>query len=325
MQFFKKILNKFNGLYFKQEYLCLTRELLQQSLYIYIIDKKRVIKDIANHHLFIGYSPLVLAFPFYKEIDLSSKENIDILFSDHQLFPNDIIIAKDALAMLSLKKIHEQALGKSFFYYYEGINGTHQFISPVYQLVIEMQNRLYNKRPGNVYLAGNLLKQVQIAYSIPRIISLVTVEDHNLFNLFPTDLHGQISDDHYIISLRQGGKAAQQVEMTKKILVTEIDPSFYKTVYSLGKNHMQEFKTKDQFPFGDSFSDILKLPLPRSAVCFCELELQQSFDHGIHRFFLFKIINKRKTAGKTATLAHIHTVYATWRHNKGLSGNYLLR
>lgn len=324
MQFLKKVLNKLNGLYFKQEYLCLTKELLQQPLYVFIIVDNRVIKDITNHHLFIGYSPLVIAFPFYKEIDLSSKENIDILFRDHQLFPNDIIIAKDALAMISLKKIHEQALGSSFFYY-EGINGTHQFISPVYQLVIEMQNRLYNKRPGNVYLAGNLLKQVQIAYSIPRIISLVTVEHHNLFNLFPTDLHGQISDDHYIISLRQGGKAVQQVEMTKKILVTEIDPSFYKTVYSLGKNHMQEFKTKDQFPFDNSFSDIMKLPLPRSAVCFRELELQQSFDHGLHRFFLFKIINKRKTAGKTATLAHIHTVYATWRHNKGLSGNYLLR
>ena len=88
---------------------------------------------------------------------------------------------------------------------------------------------------------------------------------------------------------------------------------------------MQEFKTKDQFPFGDSFSDSLKLPLPRSAVYFRELELQDAFDHGIHRFFLFKIMNKRQIADKPATLAHIHTVYATWRHNKGLPGNYLLR
>ena len=325
MLFFKKVLNKFNGLYFKQEYLCLAKELLEQPLCVYISAENRAIKDITNHHLFIGYSPLVLAFPFYKEIDLSRNEHVDILFSDHQLKPNDIVTTKDALARISLRKIHEQGLGTDRYYCYEGISGRHRFISAAYQLIIALQNQLYNKKPGNVFLAGNLLKQVQIAYSIPRIISLVTVEQNSLFNLFPTDLHGQISDEYYIISLRQGGKAAQQVEMTKKVLVTEVDPSFYKTVYSLGKNHLQDFKTKEQFPFGDRFSDLLKLPLPRSAVYFRELEWQQSFDHGIHRFFLFKIMNKRQILDKPATLAHIHTVCATWRHNKALPGNYLLR
>ena len=168
------------------------------------------------------------------------------------------------------------------------------------------------------------MKQVQVAYSFP-VISLITVKQNDLFNLFPTDLNGQIDDEHYIISLRHEGKAANQVEMAKRILITEIDPSFYKTVYSLGKNHMQELKAKDQFPFSDSFSDFLQLPLPRSAVYYRELELEQSFDHGIHRFLLFKIINKRLIVEKPATLAHIHNVYATWRHNKGLPGNYLLR
>jgi len=325
MDFFKKVLNKFNGLYFKQEFLCLTRELLEQPLYAYIIADNRAIKDITNHHLFIGYSPLVFAFPFYTEIDLSKKENIDILFSDHQIGPNDIVHTKNALALVSFRKIHEQSFENGRFYYYEGIKGRHQFISPVHQRVIQLQNKLYNKKPGNVYLDDNLLKQVQIAYSIPRIISLVTIEQNHMFNLFPTDLHGQIDKMHYIISLRHTGKTAQQVETTQKILVTEIRVAFYKTVYSLGKNHMQELKTKEQFPFSDHLSEVFQLPLPQNAISYKELELKRYFDHGIHRFFLFQTLNEKQIEIEPATLAHIHNVYATWRCNKRLPGNYLLR
>lgn len=326
MDFFKKVLNKFNGLHFKQEYLCLTRELLEQPLYAYIIaDDNRAIKDITNHHLFIGYSPLVFAFPFYREIDLSKHENIDILFSHRQIDPNDLVHTKDVLALVSLRKIHEQGFENGPFYYYEGINGRHQFISPVQQRVIQLQNKLYNKKPGNVYLDGNLLKQVQIAYSIPRIISLVTVEQNQMFNLFPTDLHGQIDKMHYIISLRNSGKAAQQVETTQKILVTDIRSAFYKTVYSLGKNHMQELKTKEQFPFSNDLSEVFRLPLPQNVISYKELELKRYFDHGIHRFFLFQILNRKQIENQPATLAHVHNVYATWRCNKRLPGNYLLR
>jgi hypothetical protein len=275
--------------------------------------------------LFTGYFPLVFTFSSYKEINFSNSENIDIRFSHHEFQPNDIIDLKDALATISFREIHEQSSDNGLIYYYEGQNATHHFVSAFHQEIIQLQNRLYNKRPGNVYLAGNLLKQVQVAYSLPRIISLVTIKQNDQFNLFPTDLHGKIDDEYYIISLRQGGKAAQQVELTKNILITEIDSSFYKTVYSLGKNHMQDLRPKDQFPFTDSFSEIFQLPLPRSPVYYRELELEQSFDHGIHRFFLFKIINKRQIVDKPGTLAHVHNLYATWRHNKGLSGNYLMR
>jgi hypothetical protein len=88
---------------------------------------------------------------------------------------------------------------------------------------------------------------------------------------------------------------------------------------------MQELKTKAQFPFSDKSSVVLDLPLPQAAVYYRELELINYFDHGIHRLFLFKILEKRQIDNKPAVLSHIHNVYATWRHNKGLSGNYLLR
>jgi flavin reductase (DIM6/NTAB) family NADH-FMN oxidoreductase RutF len=184
---------------------------------------------------------------------------------------------------------------------------------------------LYNKKEGNVFLKNNLYKQVQIAYAVPRTISLITVTGSNLYNLFPTDLHGSIGDQFYSVSLRINGKACMQVEAAKRIVVSEMHSDAYKTAYSLGKNHMQELKARDNFPFSELVSAILKFPLPNLVLKYRELELIETFDHGIHKLFLFKIISHHAVSDEKATLTHIHNVYATWRHNKALPGNYLLR
>jgi len=209
--------------------------------------------------------------------------------------------------------------------YYEGIRGEHHFLSSFYQYIIELYNRFYNKKPGNVYLPGNLYRQVQIAYSVPRVISLLTVSDGKLFNLFPTDLHGTVNEQYYISSLRHEGKACRQVEASKRVVISQIHCDTYKTAYSLGKNHTQELRSKDNFPFGNINSSVFELPLPQSVLYYRELELLQSFEHGIHKLLLYKIVSRQMHSHEPATLAHIHNVYATWRHNKGLPGNYLLR
>lgn len=323
MPLVKKILNRLNGLYYPQEYICLAKESFSHPLHVYLVSGNRVVKDITNHHLFTGYKPLIFTLPSLNEINLPGTQSFVTIFTPDHLQPNDLIRERDATAVLSLQKIHQQDAGGNTICYFKGIKGKHHFINSFHQLILQWQNRLFNKRPGNVFLPGNLYKQVQIAYSVPRNISLITIKQGELFNLFPTDLHGQIVDSHYIISLRQGGKASQQVEQAKKILITEVNSSFYKTAYALGKNHMQAPKAMKQFPFSDSFSDKFHLPLPQSATLFRELELQQSFDYGIHRFFLFSIRHWRQVEHKPHTLAHIHNVYATWRYYKAIPGNFL--
>jgi hypothetical protein len=88
---------------------------------------------------------------------------------------------------------------------------------------------------------------------------------------------------------------------------------------------MQELKSRDNFPFSGSFSANFQLPLPQPVLYYRELELTGSFVHGIHKLLLYKIVSQEAVNDEPATLAHIHNVYATWRHNKGLAGNYLLR
>jgi len=325
MKWIKKILNKLNGLYYPQEYLCLIKESFQQPLHVYLVHNNKIIKDITHSHIFVGYSPLLIALSFPSELNQPLPDEIEMVFSKSSLSLNENLKKKGAIARLSLQLIRKQPAGDAHFFYYEGIKGEHYFLSSFHQFIIRLSNWLFNKKPGNVFLPGNLYVQVQIAYAIPRIISLITVNDGGLYNLFPTDLHGPISESYYCISLRHNGKACRQVESTRRIVVSQMQGHAYKTVYSMGKNHMQDLKPKNNFPFTESLSKTINLPLPQSTLNYQELELIESFEQGIHKLLVFKILSQQIMEENAATLAHIHNVYATWRHNKGLAGNYLLR
>ena len=124
MKLVKKILGKLNGLYFRQEYLCLARESFFQPLHAYLAEDNHIIKDITNEHLFVGYCPLVLAFT-----GILPAENINIIFSQQLFQPNEQFAKKDAMACLELQQIKQQQAGEHLISYYEGTNGKHHFQS----------------------------------------------------------------------------------------------------------------------------------------------------------------------------------------------------
>jgi hypothetical protein len=325
MKLLKKILNKLNGLHYPQEYLCLAHESFEQPLHAYVLIAGLIIEDITKLHSFVGYNPLIFALLSSETADLHPEE-IQIAFTRNPLQTNEDFLKKDAVAILTMKKIKDRPIGDEIsLLYYEGVKGNHHFISLFHQFIIQLHNRLYHKKPGNVFLPGNLYKQVQIAYSLPRNISMITVGQNNRFNLFPTDLHGPVNNDLYIISLRHDGKACQQVMNSGKILLTQVHSDFYKAAYALGKNHMQELKERENFPFSNYISANLKLPLPQSALYYRELEFRDSFIHGIHRVMLFETLYRQRIQVISSTLVHVHNVYATWRQHNQLPGNYLLR
>ncbi len=321
MMLLKKILTKFNGLHFRQEYLCFAKEEHKSPLHVYLVNNNRIIKDITNQHLFVGYNPVIFVLVSIPEL----TETIRLIFSHKLSSSNEFFSEKDALATLELKLIRKQDASNTVILYYEGVKGNHRFLPQFHQYINKINNRLFNKKEGNVFLHDNLYKQVQIAYAVSRVISLITVGTANLYNLFPTDLHGEINEAYYVISLRLGGKACEQVMTHRRILVSQVHCNAYKTVYALGKNHMQGLRSKNHFPLTGLLSEKFQLPLPEHALSYRELELADSFEHGIHRVLLFKIINKQQLQAGNVTLAHIHNSYASWRYKKSLPGNYLLR
>jgi len=325
MKLLQKLLNKFNGLHYPQEYLCLAEESFQQPLHVYIVEGPKVIKDITHCHLFTGYSPLVFAISFPFENSTGLPTSLEIIFSQRPFQQNELFKKKDAVARLFLKLIKKQPVNNITIFYYEGVKGENRFVSRFHQSIIDLNNRLYNKKEGNIFLADNLYCQVQIAYAVARVICLITVKIGDLYNLFPTDLHGPVTEEYYIISLRHEGKACKQVETAGRIVISQMNCQAYKIVYSLGKNHMQELKSKDNFPFENESSLLFQFPLTKSALNYRELELLESFTHGIHKLLLFKIVSQQVVQNEPSTLAHVHNCYASWRHNQGIPSNFLLR
>jgi len=323
MQLVKRLLNTFNGLHFTQEYLCFGKETFTNTVNVYLANDKTIISNITGSHLFVGYCPLVFALPSFP--NLQPAETIAVIFSHQLLQPNEVFLQKDAIAAINLKLIKEQATENAAVLYYEGTHGWHRFLSKFHQKVNDIHNNWYNKKPGNVFLHNNLYKQVQIAYAVPRNIGLIIVGGNSELNLFPTDLHGQIDEQHYIISLRSGGKANEQVVNSGQIVISQMAADAYKMVYTLGKNHMQPLKPKAAFPFSNMLSATFKLPIPQQTIASKELQLLTSFSAGIHHIMLFKIVAQHQIQKEKNTLAHIHNTYATWRYKNKLTGNYLLR
>jgi hypothetical protein len=71
-------------------------------------------------------------------------------------------------------------------------------------------------------------------------------------------------------------------------------------------------------------SDQLNLPIPLQAGTYRELELIDSWDIGVHRILIYKIISKKKIKS-IHTLAHIHQYYAQWRLDHNQKTELLLR
>jgi hypothetical protein len=309
------------GLTIPQEYVCLNSAELQHPLSVFLSDSKKL--DITSAHLLLGYKPLILALPFKV-----SDQSYQVVKNQNQItidFENSKPILPTSLALLKLKKIGEKILDSDALLFYEGMHGEHLFLSSIHQKINQQREKWRKSNPNNIGLPGNLVDQVRIAYSVPRSISIITVSDGKKINMFPTDLHGPVAEKFYAGSLRVGGLANDQVEKFKRIVISEVEPSFYKQAYSLGKNHMKELRTESEFPIGSMRSNHFNFPLPASVVSHRELKRIDSLDVGIHRVHLYEIIYRQILQENKSSLTHIHQYYAQWRLDQRIYTPMLLR
>ncbi len=319
------------GISIPQEYICTCLEDFSAPLSVtlsYAGVKEH--KDVTHTHLFLGYKPLVIGF--IEEVagqNLYDPSTICLSFHNETFVANsswdDFILDERSVAKLKLRKLSEEwNLGSKRVLFYEGIKGVHHFLNFFNQFINRQREKFKRSVSGNVNLPGNLLDQVRIAYSVPRIISIISVGDGEMINLFPTDLHGPVGDDFYLSSLRMGGKANEQVEQFSRIVISEVDVSKYKEVYALGKNHTKNLSERASFNILTETSESFHISLPQGVLRYRELRRIKSFDCGIHRIHSFEVVNKHSFKNHS-TLSHIHQYFAQWRFDNGVSTQMLLR
>jgi hypothetical protein len=320
----RRIRKMLSGLSIPQQYLCTSLESFRNPLNITATSKSRL-QTFPIEPVFVGYKPLIFAIADER---LSSEEKLCLTFHHGDFRPdvtwNGYSSVKDAVAKILIERISLEFKNFKDVALFSGVVGQHSFIGNFHQQANRFRELLRPERMGNVGLPGNLHDMVRIAYSIPRIIALVSVASERSMNLFPTDLHGKLNDEFYVSSLRIGGKAQQQVERIRKVVIAEVNSKSFKDVYSLGKNHMKDPDGFQSFKLNGEMSEYLNYPLPADVLRYHELEVCDFADVGIHRIYFYKILNSKEiSAGPT--LAHIHQYYAQWRKDHGAETEYLLR
>lgn len=318
------------GIAFPQEYVCLPLEGLRNPLNVYATaHDSSAARDVTSLHALVGYKPVLIVLPvadgagpsaIEPELCLSFANGDFALDTRWEDFPT----SRDSVARLALRRIRDHRVDDLTLAFYEGTHGEHRFLNRVRRATNNWLEARKNKGVDNIDLQGNLYEQVRIAYSVPRLICLVSLGDQHGMNLFPTDLHGPIGAHHYISSLRLGGKACSQVERCRRIVISEVDAMSFRQVYAMGKNHMKDLTALRDFDLHPAPSASLGVPLPAGVVNYRELEWVNYLEIGIHRIYCYRVLHSEGIAS-ARRLAHVHKYYVQWRENAGLATECLFR
>jgi hypothetical protein len=315
------------GITIPKQYVCLPLESFEQPLSVKLIGcRGDAMLDVTQTHLFLGYKPVIIGMPFLKSDNLHNRmagEDRPVLAFHHSDLTDTGSYKKNSIAFLSLKRIGGRDLGDTDIVLYEASHGAHMFLNRLHRLLNHARERFQKQQENNISLEGNLRDQVRIAYSVPRIISVISASNDSLMNMFPTDLHGSAGENFYVSSLRVGGKANDQVEQLRKIALSNVDAEFYKNIYGLGKNHMKDLRDETDFNILPERTPNFNCPLHEGTLGYRELELLDSVTVGIHRIHFYKTASRvnRKIG---ATLSHIDQYYAQWRVDHKLPSTFLI-
>lgn len=278
--------------------------------------------DVSAKHLMLGYKPLLIGI----YLNNSLRESNFLTNNCSELV---LGMSKDnIIANLILEVARKEELGAGTLIIFKGKEGVHKFTPSFQKLLKNFHYIITADKKKNIFLEGNLHDQVKIAYSVPRIIYLVSLGQKGYYNIFPTDISGKIKDEYFLISLRTNGKANSQLQSIGKCVVAEMHSDSYNHLYKLGRNHMNDMQEISSFNIElNTFrSKNLNLLLPKDGIKYYELKsMDKKIEIGLHTIHFFKIINSEKLSDKNSTLAHIHRDYAEWRLKNKIQTNFLFR
>jgi hypothetical protein len=286
---------------YPQEYLCLEAAALHGRFHWSLsgasIDPRTI--------LFLGYRPLVLGLP-------------------EEVAPGDGLLTLEhggtAIAAIRLEEFTEKHWpGIRLF---GAMQSWQRFLPPMLEPLDRLRQRINERRAGNVTRSMLEYDRLRVAYAQPREIHLAVVGTPERCNIFPTDLHGPLGDDGYIISLRHANAVCAQLHVLGTLLLCRMALDAYKDVYQLGVRHNARLQNAESIRATTSVFGGHAVPEgTRSAIL---LELRAHQDLGIHRLHRFAV-KERVHFSNGPVLAHAHAAPLGWLTRRKLAPEVRLR
>jgi flavin reductase (DIM6/NTAB) family NADH-FMN oxidoreductase RutF len=177
-----------------------------------------------------------------------------------------------------------------------------------------LQNRRMraNTDPNNFFMPPAAVQQQMIFYICPRPVVLVSVDDGVHSNLFPMDLIGPISTDHFTLALRSTSPSIATMKCARRVALSDVPARDFATAYKLGVHHKNVQVDWEHLPFRIERSAEFSLPCPAIALRVRELAIVDFATIGSHTLFLGRVVSDRST-GEGRQFFHTSGIYQHFR------------
>jgi hypothetical protein len=155
-------------------------------------------------------------------------------------------------------------------------------------------------------------RATMVMFIRPHPVVLVSVGGKDDGNIFPMNLFGDLGGGYFGFALRTERVAGGLVENAGRIALSSIPLSQGSIAYQLAHNHTKRSIDWSQLPFSTKFSSAFDIPVPDFALRIRELEIEEVYAIGSHRFFLART-NRDEVLSEAPAFSAIHGFYQSWR------------
>jgi len=155
-------------------------------------------------------------------------------------------------------------------------------------------------------------RAAMVSFIRPHPSVLVSVSGELGINIFPMNIMGSLGPGRFGFALRNDRLAGQLVELTGRLVLSNVPVRHASLVYGLAANHTRASIQKDELPFSTQLSPLFEIPVPSFAVRIREMQLETVHRIGSHSFFIARIL-RDTVLSEEPSLCVIHGYYQTWR------------
>jgi flavin reductase (DIM6/NTAB) family NADH-FMN oxidoreductase RutF len=149
----------------------------------------------------------------------------------------------------------------------------------------------HGPNPAKIRMVASELHALFVFYICPRPVVLVSVADGEASNIFPMDLVGPISDEHFSLALHMTSKALRLIERSGRVALSSIPVEKIPLAYQLARNHNKDSVSWSSLPFSLNFSTHFSLPIPVFALRVRELKVLGIQAMGSHALIICRVVS----------------------------------
>lgn len=197
---------------------------------------------------------------------------------------------------------------------HSNIAGWRTWAASAYRAYSQLRHRK-QKDPYNFDMGGLELLALLMFYVRPRPVVLVSVADGDASNIFPMDLIGPVSPEHFTLALRSTSPATRLMRSSRQVALADVPAEKIAVAYELGKHHRKASIDWDALPFLTSTSSSFGLRVPDFALRIREMYIHDSYDVGSHVFFICSQVScaERRRALQLHHTAGLYQAYCKRR------------